>query len=150
GLPRDKVVTASDLQSLPDFPCLTTLEVGEVPAADVLAALAERSGFHTLSFEEGQEVAEEDLLRLGALTWLKGLRLYEGSVTEEGLAHLRSLTELRALNLTNNPITDAGLEHLSGMRHLRTLRLWGTQITEAGLKTLVRHSHLQNLDIGCT
>jgi hypothetical protein len=66
-------------------------------------------------------------------------------ISDEGLKNLAAMTELRSLNLCGTTITDAGLKHLAAMKDLQNLQLSSTKVTDAGMDELMKLPKLQSL-----
>jgi hypothetical protein len=96
------------------------------------------------------KVTDAGLRYLKALTQLQTLTLSSTQVTDAGLEHLARLTALRELDLNHTKITGAGLRHLKALTQLQKLGLSRTQISDAGLEHLQALSQLQTLDLGST
>jgi hypothetical protein len=69
---------------------------------------------------------------------LRGLDLWDTSVTDSDLANLKGLTGLQHLGLRGTLVTDMGLPNLKGLATLQVLDLTGTHVTDAGVTALQR------------
>lgn len=95
------------------------------------------------------DISDADLMQIGELTCLQGLRLAGTTVTDDGLERLCHLTKLRYLDIGGTVVTDAGVKHLKTLRDLRVLNLSRTQVTDAGLPHLTSLP-LETLSVGWT
>jgi len=83
---------------------------------------------------------------LSRLTGLQILSLHTTGITDEGLEHLRSLRSLRGLELWQASISNRGLAVLIDLPALEYLQL-DTGLTDAGLKQIAQVSNLRWLSI---
>ena len=86
-----------------------------------LAYLKWLPDLRTLTFGLGSDnVTDDGLKHLRALTNLEQLSLFETRVTGTGFEHLKGLTKLRELCFGGHrePITDASFQHLKGLTNL--------------------------------
>ena len=60
------------------------------------------------------------------------LGLGTNEITDDGLRFISALTNLERLGLQSSKITDAGLQQLSSLKNLKELWVGGTKVTEAG------------------
>jgi Leucine-rich repeat (LRR) protein len=95
----------------------------------------------------GASLSESAVRRLGELSNLEKLTVWECGVTDTGLAHLARLSRLRELYLGGNPVSDAGLSQLAHMKGLESLDLSYTECTDEGMANLGRLSNLRYLDL---
>ena len=89
---------------------------------------------------QGNHFTNKGLEFLQESTQLKELTLGLGTneITDDGLRFVSALTNLEILGLQHSKITDAGLQHLRTLKNLKQLWVGGTEVTTAGRETLRR------------
>jgi hypothetical protein len=110
--------------------------VSQLPGAEYLPQRV--IGVHLI----GNQITDDALAHLEALTDLHVLRLIETRVTDAGLARLKGLTRLEVLFIAggeSSEITDNGLVHLKGLINLKALHIvFLDRITDSGVNELRR------------
>ena len=88
-------------------------------------------------------LSEAALARIGRLTQLRQLDLFESAVTDAGVAHLKNLRGLQVLSLQRTRAGDGALVHVAGFERLVHLNLSDTRVTDDGMSA-VRSLHQLN------
>jgi hypothetical protein len=92
-------------------------------------------------------VTDTALLHIRHLTGLRGLALWETSLSNLGLSHLQNLCSLEWLDIGTTSIDDDGLRFLMKLDRLDYLTLLDDRITDAGVKDLCQLESLSGLDL---
>ncbi len=83
-----------------------------------------------------QEVKDEDLVRISALTNLEELSLFGTEVSDKGIDSIVKLTTLKELEISSTNVTDAGIDKLAALAELQTLFVRQTAVTEKAVEAL--------------
>ncbi|MBY0523630.1 MAG: protein kinase [Gemmataceae bacterium] len=141
-------ISDAGLEKLHDLPQLAMLELVETQITDEgLKHLPPSLTWLTL---DGTLVTDAGLPYLEALPHLRELRLNRLRITDDGLARLGTLTGLRLLELYECGVTDAAMKHVGKLKNLTWLMLSGTRLTDAGLAELKDLAGLRNLFLART
>ena len=130
------------------------------PTSKVVIAELHRLGGRAWADEAGRVIRvelarvpiEDDdleiLSKLPHLQWLnlRGINVFNGTVTNDGLRHISGLTQLRSLNLSaNRRLNSPSLFHIRNLKRLEWLNLTGTKIGNEGLVHLRELPRLKRL-----
>jgi Leucine-rich repeat (LRR) protein len=137
------------LKVLPDFRTPIAEEVEAVAALQSCGAdiRYDPEGYvQNVQFTD-ENLRDDALAPLSALTRLEGLGLRSPHITSEGLLHVEHSTSLQLLWLWYSPLSDAALERIKGLTHLKNLAMQGPGITDAGVPALRGLKSLTNLTL---
>jgi hypothetical protein len=101
----------------------------------------------SISFDDCENVYDEDLACLQKLENLRSIRLDRASTTVEGIKILSSMKQLNAIELLFTDCSDIGLGYLQFLENLTELTLEGCSITDEGLKKIIGGKKLTKLKL---
>lgn len=130
-------ITDAGLKEVAKLPNLTSLTLSGTRITGVgLRELAVLKHLTALRLGDCREMTDADLIPLGTLKSLTGLRL-PGRITDAGLKHLAPLTGLTELGVSAFGITNEGLRELAPLKNLVALDFDMSQhVSDVGMKDL--------------
>ena len=92
--------------------------------------IAEYPNLTYLELDECRLPSSDGLAKLGKLTGLKEIHLWETKLNDDALAALATLTKLERLNLEGTNISNKSIDALSNFKQLKWLNIGGTRLND--------------------
>ncbi len=144
-------VTGKGLAHLAGLEKLERLNLRDSSVDDAgLEVISNKPDINFLDLSECRLASPRGLAKIGKMTKLTWLSLWESKANDKTLAAFSNLTKLKTLDLKATQITDASLPMLLKMTNLTELNLTGTQLTDDSFRALGKLPNLKKMNVANT